>query len=1053
MKISTIPIGDKFISASIDITEDIKVQQVLKNNESLLAKTEDISNQGSWKCDIKSQEWHFSKNWFKILGFDKDPSIAELTQIVHPEDISYTTKCFNEAIEKKEKCEYEHRIILPSGEIRHLRVIAEYHFFIDEERAYLIGATRDITQEKNALQDLQRTTDLLTKIGEISKIGGWQLTGDLIDPYWTKGTFDIHELPYDYVPNIQESINFYHPNDREMVEKSVSEAIETGKSFQFEARIITAKNNLKWVMAKGESKMENGKCVKLSGVFQDINERKKTEQVLIENERKFRSIFEDSGVAKLLADDEGNYIDVNARACELFGYDYKQLKSMAVEQVVSDKKNNPRELFNEFLKKNYQNGEIEIIRKDGDIRIVEYYAKKISDNRNLSTLIDITKKKQSERERKKTQNQLMQITNSVPGTIYQFVFHKDRKVSMPFVNDRAYELLGFENEKMRDPEFLFSRIHPEDYAETMSSIQASNHDKASWGMEFRALNKNNEIVWIEGHSYGSADGDGNIVHNGVFLDITKQKKAEGALKISRQQYKHLTDNLPSVIFKYKINSDHTDKMLYVNDAVKEVFEVKAQDAIANVRLLWDKIHPEDLEAFVLKIQKSRSEITTIKSELRIKFHDGRIKWVDIRGVPTAQADGSVIWDTILLDITKRKKAEKNLEQLNANLETLVEKRAKKAIQLSQELELYRLATEQAKSGVWHLDLTNYKLQWDDVMYQLYGINREDFSGAYEAWEASLHLENKDEAVAAINHTIETKTEFDSLFRIVHPETGRISHIRGKGKVEIDDNDNVISVYGTNWDVTEEMQLAVDRQEALEKLKNTQTQLVQSEKMASLGVLTAGVAHELNNPLNYIVGGHTAINQYLKAEQKPKVDDINEYLDWIEKGAARATDIVKSLNLFSRNTEGQSESCDIHQIIEDCILMLKNKYKGRIEIKKDFEKANLKVSGNSGKLHQALLNLLGNAIDAIEQKGEILIKTITNSKSIFISITDDGHGIKNSDLKKVLDPFYTTKPPGKGTGLGLSITNSIILEHKGKLKLYSKLNEGTVAEIRLPKNKS
>ncbi len=338
------------------------------------------------------------------------------------------------------------------------------------------------------------------------------------------------------------------------------------------------------------------------------------------------------------------------------------------------------------------------------------------------------------------------------------------------------------------------------------------------------------------------------------------------------------------------------------------------------------------------------------------------------------------------------------------------------------------------------------------MYELYGIDKADFSGAYEAWETSLHPEDKERNVRALQETIAGQKDLDILFRINHRKSGEIRHIRGKGKAETDDKGNTVAVFGTNWDVTREMNLAVERERAIDQLKEAQAQLIQSEKMASLGILTAGVAHELNNPLNYIVGGYTAIHNHLNEEELLDKAEIEEYLDWIKTGSDRATKIVKSLNLFSRSNEDNTEVCDIHLIIDDCLLMLQNKFKDRIIITKEYTDTPAEVPGNNGKLHQAILNLLANAVDAISEKGEITIETKSQKDRLNIIISDNGCGISGENLKKVMDPFFTTKPPGEGTGLGLSITHSIIQEHEGSLTLQSTPDAGTKVKISLPKER-
>lgn len=238
--------------------------------------------------------------------------------------------------------------------------------------------------------------------------------------------------------------------------------------------------------------------------------------------------------------------------------------------------------------------------------------------------------------------------------------------------------------------------------------------------------------------------------------------------------------------------------------------------------------------------------------------------------------------------------------------------------------------------------------------------------------------------------------------------------------------------------------------AINNLKSAQSQLVQSEKMASLGILTAGVAHELNNPMNFIHGGVTAINEELKKSLSDlNKEDIYEYLQWIKSGEERATMILKSLNIYSSANDNYSEDCNINSIIEDCLLILKNKINVKTKIVKELQQGMSIVRGNNSELHQAILNLLSNAIDFIEDRGMIKITTKTKEDSCLITVEDNGIGISKDNLKKILDPFFTTKSPSEGTGLGLSIVHSIIKKHRGLLSFDSELGQGTKIEVSLP----
>jgi PAS domain S-box-containing protein len=240
------------------------------------------------------------------------------------------------------------------------------------------------------------------------------------------------------------------------------------------------------------------------------------------------------------------------------------------------------------------------------------------------------------------------------------------------------------------------------------------------------------------------------------------------------------------------------------------------------------------------------------------------------------------------------------------------------------------------------------------------------------------------------------------------------------------------------------------QTALDELNNAQQQLVESEKMASLGILAAGISHEINNPLNFIQGGLTGLEEYFNDNPAAHKKNVKILLDGIQEGITRASNIVASLNHFSRYSESQNEKCDIHDIIDNCLVILQNQLKHRITVNKSYTDRPFTLYGNEGKLHQAFLNILLNACQAIQDSGSISIKTETSQHDFLISVTDTGCGIKPEDLPKIFDPFFTTKAPGLGTGLGLSITYKIIQEHRGKIDYKSRLDEGTEVIIKLPK---
>lgn len=240
--------------------------------------------------------------------------------------------------------------------------------------------------------------------------------------------------------------------------------------------------------------------------------------------------------------------------------------------------------------------------------------------------------------------------------------------------------------------------------------------------------------------------------------------------------------------------------------------------------------------------------------------------------------------------------------------------------------------------------------------------------------------------------------------------------------------------------------------SLENLKEAQVRLLQSEKMASLGILTAGVAHEINNPLNFIMGAYEGLKSHFEETAScPFHNHVDILLNSLKTGIDRTSKIVQGLNQFSRTNHANTEDCNIHNILDNCISMVNSQLKHRITIEKIYTNLKFLIKGNVGKLHQVFINILTNAIQAIENEGQIKIKTAFINQTGTIEITDNGQGFAPEHRNKVIVPFFTTKDPGKGTGLGLSIAYNIIQDHKGTIEFQSEKNKGTTVKITFPLN--
>jgi PAS domain S-box-containing protein len=269
------------------------------------------------------------------------------------------------------------------------------------------------------------------------------------------------------------------------------------------------------------------------------------------------------------------------------------------------------------------------------------------------------------------------------------------------------------------------------------------------------------------------------------------------------------------------------------------------------------------------------------------------------------------------------------------------------------------------------------------------------------------------------------------------------------------------------------------EDAYEELKTSQSKILRQEKMASIGQLAAGVAHEINNPVAFIMSNLRTLDKYLdrltdfiqtqseviksfkdqdsvkKLKKKRKelkldyvIEDIKGLITESIDGSERVQKIVNELNCFSRMDEEEYKNADINECIESAINIVWNELKYKSTLKKDYGNLSL-TKCYPRQMDQVFVNLLINAAQAIEDQGEIKIKTWEDGRSIWVSISDTGCGIPQDDINKVFEPFFTTKNVENGTGLGLSITYEIVQRHKGEITFESKVGKGTTFTIRMP----
>lgn len=407
------------------------------------------------------------------------------------------------------------------------------------------------------------------------------------------------------------------------------------------------------------------------------------------------------------------------------------------------------------------------------------------------------------------------------------------------------------------------------------------------------------------------------------------------------------------------------------------------------------------------------------SEVEIITAFGEIKETEICITTTRDSQGNVKTYAYIRDISERKRMENEIRKTNEFLKNLI---------------------ESSINGIIAADMKGNILIFNEGAEKILGYKAEEVIGKLPV--EKLYPPGMAREIMKMLRS----EEYGGRGKLKPCQMVGIS----KDGEEIPINISAVLIYDEVGNEVASVGIFTDLREKIEmekELQETQLQLLQSEKMASLGKLAAGVAHEINNPLGGIL-----IYAHLMLEEMGEDDPRRSDLERIIEEATRCREIVKDLLEFARQTESKKEPTDINRALEKGLSLLKGQALfHNIEIVKDLNPNLPLVLANTGQLNQVFMNMVLNAAEAMDGRGTLTVRTYSMPEDgvICIEFTDTGCGIPEEIISRIFDPFFTTKEVGKGTGLGLSMSYGIIEDHNGRIEVKSKVGEGTTFTIELP----
>ena len=506
--------------------------------------------------------------------------------------------------------------------------------------------------------------------------------------------------------------------------------------------------------------------------------------------------------------------------------------------------------------------------------------------------------------------------------------------------------------------------------------------------------------------------DGTLSKLSIYRDITQRKKSEEKLKASEEDYKRLFENVRSGIYV----SSKEGKFLNANKALLDMLGYKTKEEFLKIDIAKDLyLRPKDRRKWQEMIEKDGY---VIDYEVDFKRKDGSPISALHTGHVRYDQQGKILgYEGINVDQSQRKRMEKELREAHDFLDKII---------------------KSSPNAIIATDMKGNIIVWNSAAEETLGYKTEEVIGKMNIRE--IYPEGMANKVMKMMRS---------------PEYGGIGqcksypmvHVRRDGTT-IDGNLSARIVYDAQGKEIASVGIFVDLKERLameRKLRETQEKLLQSEKLAAMGRLTSQIAHELNNPLYGIMN----TLELLKTEISPQ-SKRRKILDMALSETVRLTELLRKMLRFSKPDEEKKQATNVNIILDEILLLFgKQLQENSIRISTNFADNLEKVHASRNQLRQVFLNMIANARDAMPDEGTLTIKTFAKRDTVYIEITDTGIGIKEDNINKIFDDFFTTKNSVKDVGLGLSVCFGFIKEHGGNIRVSSEWGSGTTFTISLP----
>jgi len=1040
-------------------------------------------------------------HWGKILKIGS--SILE----IFPTHERTRLKALCDSVLRGESAERQHlEIMPPNGNLQHYEVTCYLLSTHPDSSARIAMFMRNITdlyeiqrkQREDAEHALHQAKEQFYKTANTVPGMIYQIVfhpdGTVSYPYVSEGCRALYGVnPEDVMRDASILTKMWHPDDYGEYMRRVEECRRTLKPFDMECRIVLPDGTIKWLRVNSVPELQPDGSLCFYGIRADITAQKQAEAILNQQRLQMNAAADLAKLAFWECDLQKQTFIFNERCYALIGTTAEQEGgySMSVEKylgkfvlpedVPAMIQNSQSVLANPSLMR----GETmyRIRRPDnGEIRYIKviYNVERNAEGapvRLFGPIQDVTEQEETLLALRQSEEKFRKTVNTIPSVIYQLKFNPDGSYCYPFMSENCKQLYEVSAEDaMRDATILTKMWHPDDVEEYWRQIRHTLETLTPLDVTVRIITPSGKVKWVRINSNPEKQPDGSIVLYGVRTDITLQKQAEAILNQQRLQMNAAADLAKLAFWE----CDLQKQTFIFNERCYALIGTTAEQeggySMSVEKYLGKFVLPEDVPAMIQNSQSVLANPSLMRGETmyRIRRPDnGEIRYIKVIYNVERNAEGIPVWlFGPIQDVTEQE-------------ETL--------LALRQSEEKFRKTVSSVPGMVYEFtilpDGTMAMPYVSEGCRDLFGVEPEVITKDLMAvWSSMMHPDDIAAAQVAIAESAANLSPFVYEARCSLP-SGKNIWTRFYGK-PVKRDDGTVLWYGVCVDITELKALEAELKARLKEIQETQKHLIQSEKMSALGQMVAGIAHELNTPIGYATNNMLIIRDRFRnissllrkaleahdciysnqleqafakmqevahspngtiAELDETIRRTDRLFAGVSSGLEQMANLVKSMRNFSRLDEAEMKKADINEGLRSCLLMIGHQFKDKnIELTTEYGDIPM-VDCFPAQLNQVFLNLISNAIHAVEEKteGKIHVSSSLEEGYVVVRVKDNGKGIPKHIQDKIFDPFFTTKPVGKGTGLGLSICYNIVQKHKGQLYFETTEGVGTTFIVKIP----